>query len=105
MSIEVRRLVPVWTSDGRKLGLGQRLYRRTEGVDPANLLYERYLEVENYELGSTYFVPTDFIGEKDDAPGELKLNKTFREVQDCTWFRMPDFVVRGQCQEEPLSEE
>ena len=66
MNARYRKLDEVWTSDSQKLGLAQRLFHRTEGVEPANLLYESYLEVENFELGSTYFVPTDFIEESEE---------------------------------------
>ena len=105
MNARYRKLDVVWTSDGKKLGLAQRLFHRTEGVEPANLLYESYLEVENFELGSTYFVPTDFIEERDAESGKLKLSKSFSEVQEKTWFRMPIFAARGDGREESLPED
>jgi hypothetical protein len=105
MNARYRKLDEVWTSDGQKLGLAQRLFHRTEGVEPAILLYESYLEVENFELGSTYFVPTDFIEEGEGESGKLKISKSFNEVQELTWFRMPIFAARGDGREESLYEE
>ena len=90
MNLGVKKLDVVWTSDGQKLGLGQRIFHRSHGVDPANLLYESYLEVENFELGSTYFVPTDFIDDSEVEPGSLQLSKTFDEVQERTWYYRVD---------------
>ena len=105
MSAPYRKLDEVWTSDGRKLGLAQRLFHRTEEAEPAKLLYESYLEVENFELGSTYFVPTDFIEQSEEESGDLKISKSFNEVQERTWFRMPMFVARGEGREESLPDE
>ena len=105
MDTRFRKLDEVWTSDGQKLGLAQRQFHRTEGVEPAILLYESYLEVENFELGSTYFVPTDFFEEREGESGDLKLSKSFNEVQELTWFRMPIFVARGDGREESLPED
>ena len=105
MNARYQKLDEVWTSDGQKLGLAQRLFHRAEDAEPANLLYESYLEVENFELGSTYFVPTDFIEEVEGESEKLMLSKSFSEVQEKTWFRMPIFAARGDGREESLPED
>ena len=104
MESQIRRLDEVKTSDGKLLGLGQRIFRRSEGADPAQLLYERYLEVENYDLGTAFFIPVEFIETEGAVQGELVLSTSFKEVQERTWFRMPTFIARGQAVEEPLPE-
>jgi hypothetical protein len=101
----VKKLDAIWTSDGKKLGLAQRLFYRTEGVEPKQLLFEVYLEIENFELGSNYFVPTDFIVEKEDGVGDPVVSKSFQEIQELTWFRMPAFVAAGEGREEALPEQ
>lgn len=96
MESRVKRLAEVWTSDGRKLGLGQRLFHRADGVNTAQLLYGSYLEVENYEFGATYFVPTDFIDDTGTDESEIRLIISFRGIQERTWDRMPSFIARGE---------
>ena len=104
MPFSPKRLSEVRTSDGYRLGLGQRLFRRISGVNAADLLYEKYLEVENYDLGSTYFIPTDFIEDEESGPGVIMLSRTFDQVQENTWYRMPTFVARGEGEIESLPE-
>ncbi|MFN2189144.1 MAG: hypothetical protein ACK2T3_10295 [Candidatus Promineifilaceae bacterium] len=98
----MKKLQTIWTSDDRKLGLAQRLFHRIEGVEPKVLLYGTYLQVENFELGSTYFIPTDFLIEEASEEGKLRVSKTFQEIQQLTWFRMPTFIASGKGREEPL---
>ena len=105
MEPRAKKLDKVWTSDDKLLGLGQRLFHREEGVDPDLLLYKSYLEVENYELGATYFVPTDFIDEPNNEDGDLRLSTSFREVLERTWARMPAFIARGEGLEEALPDD
>jgi hypothetical protein len=98
------KLAKVWTYDSELLGLAQRLFHRNEGVEPDLLLFKSYLEVENYQLGATYFVPTDFIDHGRVEDGGLWLVSSFREVLERTWARMPVFVARGDGIEESLPE-
>jgi hypothetical protein len=95
-------LEKVWTADGEMLGLTQRLFHRQSGVNPRLLRYESYLEIGNYELGTAYFVPIDYIEDRDPLTGELALSASFKNVQERTWSRMPTFVARGEGTEEPL---
>ena len=101
----MRKLDAIWTSDDQKLGLAQRLFHRLEDAEPENLLFETYLEIENYDLGSNYFVPTDFIDVSEGTEAELVVNKTFQEIQELTWFRMPAFVAAGKGREESLPQD
>jgi hypothetical protein len=96
-------LEKVWTADGEILGLAQRLFHRQNGVRPSLLQYQSYLEVGNYELGTSYFVPTDFIEDRDPLTSDLSLSVSFRSVQERTWSRMPTFIARGEGTEEPLA--
>lgn len=99
----IKKLDEIWTADNKKLGLVKDLYHRPEEeVDPAVEYYASYLEVENFEYGSDYYVPTDFIDERDEATGAVKLKVSFAKVMDRTWFRMPDFIARGRAQKTEL---
>lgn len=92
----------VFTSDEQYLGSARILYHRPENeVNPQLLLYASYLEVENLKYGDNYFVPTDFITQRD-AQSRLHLSATMRQVQERTWTRQPHFVAHGQAKIEKL---
>lgn len=96
MARHLERLAEIWSRDGIMLGLTQRRFRRIEGVNPGLLLYEHYVEVENYELGTVYFVPTDFIDDQISERDKAFLTVPYAEVLKRTWDRMPTFIARGE---------
>ena len=102
MDFDIKRLDEVWTADSKKLGLAQHLYHRQDEANPALLLYASYLEVEDYDYGENYFVPTDFIVDQLPVSGRIELDVTMDEVMKRTWVRMPDFIILGKSSEEPL---
>jgi len=104
MDLVIKKLDEVWTEDDKKLGLAQELFHRVGGVNPELLYYASYLEVESYEYGSTYFVPTDFIAGREPESGRVTLTATLKDVMDRTWFVMPDFIVRSEARKETLAE-
>lgn len=104
MEIKVKKLDEVWTADGKKLGLAQQLFHRLDEINPDLQLYASYLEVENYDYGEVFYIPTDFI---DESPGEsnrLTLTLTRDKILQRTWFRMPNFVASNQARRELLGE-
>lgn len=103
MDMNFRKLDEVWTADSKKLGSAYRLFHREEEINPALQYYASYLEVESYEYGETYYVPTDFIAGRDES-GKVTLTVTLGEVLRRTWLRMPDFVAQGQDRREALPE-
>jgi hypothetical protein len=105
MDLVVKKLDEVWTEDDKKLGLAQELLHRLEAVNPDLLYYASYLEVESYEYGMTYFVPTDFIAVREPESGRVTLTATLKDVMDNTWFVIPDFIVRSEARKETLAEE
>jgi hypothetical protein len=103
MDANIKKLDEVWTSDDKKLGVVQALFHRPEEeVDPAVKYYASYVEVENFMYGSDYFVPTDFIAGRDEGTDVIRLEVSFKEVMERTWFRMPDFIARGRARKEKL---
>lgn len=94
MDIEVKARDEIWTSDGYKLGAARTLhYRPEEEVNPEELLYAVYVELVNYELGDDFYVPTDFLQERDEATRRILLDVEMKDVQQRTWSRAPEFVV------------
>ncbi|HSG15633.1 MAG TPA: hypothetical protein VLE70_04840 [Anaerolineae bacterium] len=104
MEIDIKKQDEVWTSDEKKLGAALQLFHRTDEVNPSLQLYASYLEVENFEYGETFYVPTDFIVERQGETGRLTLSKKQSEAMQLTWFRMPEFVVHGRYRKEGLPE-
>jgi len=104
MNLNIHKLEEVWTADGKKLGLAEKIYHRVKAAEPELELYESYLEIENFELGSSFFVPFDFIRNDEVQTERIELAVTFDDVHRNTWTRMPFFVAHGEAREEALSE-
>jgi hypothetical protein len=105
MEDSINKLEEIWTVEGKKLGLAQYLYHRQGEINPKLQLYGRYLEVENYDYGDDYYVPMDFISDRDPDSGKVSLTVSFDEVMKRTWFRMPDFIAQGDGRREELPAE
>ena len=104
MNLKINKLEEVWTADKVRLGLADRVFHRNEGVNPDLELYEAYLVIENFDLGSNFYVPVDFISDHDEETRGIKLTVTFAEVLKNTWSRMPHFIALGDARREELSE-
>ncbi len=94
----------VWTKDGVRLGRARRWhYRPEEEVNPEDLLFASYLEVENFELGDVFFVPDVYLS---DTEGErVVVDATMWQVERRTWTRTPDFAAFGRGRAVLLQEE
>ena len=102
MNLKFNKLEEVWTADNIRLGLAEKVYHREEGVNPDLELYASYLEIENFDLGSNFYVPVDFISDHDEEIRGIKLTVTFADVQKNTWSRMPHFIAHGDARVEEL---
>lgn len=100
--MEIHKLDEVWTADSQKLGVAHHLYHNLGEVNPDLQLYASYLEVESFDFGDDYYLPTDFITGRDPATGRVHLDVTLKQVMEATWFRRPDCIVRGQARQEEL---
>lgn len=103
MEESIKKLEVIWTSEDKKLGLAQHLFHRQHDINPKLQLYATYLEVEDFEHGEVFYVPTDFIADRDPETGKISLTVSFKEAMNRTWFRMPDFIAQGKSREEELS--
>jgi hypothetical protein len=104
MDLSIKKLEEVWTADHQKLGLIEAVYHRLEGVDPDLGYYATYLNVQNFDYGDDFYIPTDFIEGRDSKNGHLLLKTKFITVLENTWNRMPDFIADGQARFEKLYE-
>jgi hypothetical protein len=104
MAIEIKKKDEVWTADDQRLGIAQQLFHRTDDVDPALKLYATYLEVEDYEYGESFYVPTEFIADRQPDAGRVELSKKQADAMQLTWSRMPDFIAQGRYRKETLPE-
>lgn len=97
MEISVRDRDEVWSRDDFKLGVARAIhYRPPEEVNPEEQLYAVYLEVVSYELGDDLFVPTEFLGERDETSGRVTVTVPLKVIMKRTWWRAPEFVAKGQ---------
>jgi hypothetical protein len=97
----IKFLDEVWTEDGHKLGEVHHIHHRPGEVDPDLLLYETYLEIQDFGLGMTYFVPTEFV-QVDGTNGRVIVNESFREVLSNRWNNRPPFIAGGFARTEEL---
>ena len=102
MDHDIRKFDEVWTADEKKLGLAQKLFHRQNEVNTDLQLYATYLEVDNFEYGEGFYIPTDFITGRDPVTGHLLLSVSTNQVMNHTWFRMPDFVAHNLYDQELL---
>ncbi len=89
----VRRGTEVFSSDGEFLGKALKIHHRQEEIDPDLKLYAAYLEVSNLAVGSSVYVPVEFIAGYDAAAQQLNLSVSMATVMDETWDRELTFIA------------
>lgn len=103
METTMKRRDRVVTADGFLLGLARNLHHRPESeVNVEEQLYPVYLMVENFELGDDFFVPLEYLEDRDPETGDVYVDATMKEVLQYTWSRMPEFVALMRGRKEPL---
>ena len=90
---KLKKFSKVVTSDDKMLGNAVHLRLRQDEVNVELKLYAAYLEVASLELGTHFYVPTDFIQEYDPDVGQVLLSVPFSVVQDEIWNREPSFIA------------
>lgn len=108
METTIRRQDRVVTADGFLLGLARNLHHRPEDdVNAGDQRYSVYLEADNFELGDDFFVPLEFILDRDPETRTITLDATTKQALQLTWSRMPEFValMRGRKELLPVEEE
>lgn len=105
-SLPYKKYDKVVTADDVSLGELVRIHHRQEDINPELRLYASYLEVWSIDFGGHVYIPTDFIGEYDEATNIIYLTETVHTVQQETWDRAPSFIVgrKSQRQELPVPE-
>lgn len=101
---KLKKFSEVVTSDDELLGNAVHLHLRQDEVDAELKLYAAYLEVASHELGTHFYVPTDFIQDYDPDVGKVLLSVPFSVVQDEIWNREPSFVASHSGDIEDLAE-
>lgn len=102
MELNINKFEEMWTADGKKLGLARYVFHREDEINPDLQLYASYLEVQDFEYGEAFYIPTDFIADRDSETGKISLTVNYDEAMKRTWFRMPDFVAHGESRKEEL---
>lgn len=95
-SENLKKYTDVFTSDGERIGVTLRfVHRPIEDVNEELRLYRTYLVVQSILLGGPAYVPTIYIAGYDPANNRLNLAVDLNHLEEETWNREPDFVVRG----------
>jgi len=100
----LKKYSEVKTKDGQLLGSALHLRLRQDEVDADSKLYAAYLEVASLELGTHFYVPTDFVLDYDPEKSQVSLSVPFSTVQDESWNREPTFIAGHQEGTEELAE-
>ncbi|MDX1417319.1 MAG: hypothetical protein R3293_24140 [Candidatus Promineifilaceae bacterium] len=89
----VRKFTEVIAADDYLLGKSLRIHHRQDEIDPDLKLYAAYLQINSPDLGTHFFVPTDFIQEFNSGKNQLVLSVPMSVVEEEQWSRFPTFVV------------
>ncbi|MCA9868400.1 MAG: hypothetical protein KIS95_12165 [Anaerolineae bacterium] len=93
---DLRKYADVFTSDGERIGVTLRfVHRPIEDVNEKLRLYRTYLVVQSILLGGPAYVPTNYVAGYDPAANRVDLAVDLNHLEEETWNREPDFVVRG----------
>ena len=65
MTVDVNFHDPVMTSDGKMLGVAQRIYRTSEDDPIETSIYNEHLKVVNMQTGEDFFIPLEFVGNRN----------------------------------------
>ncbi len=102
LNFKLKKYDEVWTKDGHRLGEAHCIYHRTKDINPLLQLYPAYVHVVSLELGDDFWIPTDYLGGRDEETGHVTLTVPMEVVQERTWTRMPEFIIEKEAIKEDL---
>lgn len=83
----------IMTADEQVVGKAQRLYHY-DGEEFAEVQgFTHFLKVFNFETGDDFYIPTEFISDRNAASSTIKLSIPFREIQTRTLSRKPRSIA------------
>ena len=101
---QLKKFSKVVTADDNFLGNAVHIRLRQDEVNADLKLYAAYLDVASLELGTHFFIPTEFIQEYDPEAGQVLLSVPFSVVQQENWNREPSFVAGNLGEIEELAD-
>jgi hypothetical protein len=101
---KLKKFSKVITSDDEVIGNAVHLRLRQDEVNVEMKNYAAYLDVASLELGTHFYVPTDFIQEYNPETSQVTLSVPFSIVQDESWNREPSFIAGHLEEIEDLAE-
>jgi hypothetical protein len=101
---DLKKFSKVMASDGQELGKAVHLRLRPDDADVDLKLYAAYLDVSSLELGTRFYVPTEFIKEYDAEEETVLLSVPFSVVMEENWDREPTFIALKKDEKEDLAE-
>lgn len=101
---QLKKFSKVIASDDFMLGNAVHIRLRQDEADVDLKLYAAYLDVANLELGTHFYIPTEFIQAYDPDAGMVSLAVPFSVVMNENWDREPSFVALHLDKREDLAE-
>jgi hypothetical protein len=101
---KLRKFSKVMTSDDYLVGKVVHLRLRKDEVNVEMKLYAAYLDVASLELGTHFFIPTDFVQEYNPDDDQVLISVPFSVVQQENWNREPAFIAARLEEIESLAE-
>lgn len=101
---QLKKFSKVIASDDFMLGNAVHIRLRQDEADVDLKLYAAYLDVANLELGTHFYIPTEFIQAYDPDAGKVSLAVPFSVVMNENWDREPSFVALHLDKREDLAE-
>ena len=101
---QLKKFSKVVTSDNNVLGNAIHLHLRQHEVNVDLKNYAAYIDVASLELGTHFYIPTDFVRDYDPESGQVLLSVPFSIIQDESWNREPSFIAGHLAKTEDLAE-
>ena len=91
VTVDINFHDPIMTTDGKMLGVAQRIYRTTEDDPIETGIYNEHLKVVSMTTGEDFFIPLEFLG-KRSADG-VTVSLSYREVLNSRFDHEPRYIA------------
>lgn len=91
MTVDVKFHEPIVTKDGHQLGVAQRVYTNEDDTGLETATVEQHLKVFDFETGDVYFVPTRYLGKRNEDGVPLSINH--QTLLNRSYSRLPRYIA------------
>lgn len=91
MSVDINHHDSVITTDGKTLGVAQRIYRTIEDDPIETTMYNEHLKVVSMQTGENFYIPLEFVGGR--SAGNVPLSLSYRQVLNNAFDHTPRYIA------------